>query len=62
MSPTERDYYRIRAEHERARAAEATSPVAGEIHEELACLYEKLVELEDQNPGLRVAKLERLSA
>lgn len=46
MSPDEREYYRQRALIERDLSATATS-VAAEIHLELACLYEKLVELED---------------
>ena len=47
MSPQEREYYRDRAASERARAAVASS-VAAEIHVELACLYERLVELDEQ--------------
>lgn len=54
MSPQEREYYRDRAAAERARSAEATSVVA-EIHLELACLYEKLVELDESpRPILRI--------
>jgi hypothetical protein len=45
MTPDEREYFRKRGLIERGRAATATS-VAAEIHLELACLYEKLVELE----------------
>ena len=50
MSPKELEYYRQRAvsERQRARAAKAE---AAEIHLELACLYEKLVELEEQKAG-----------
>lgn len=47
MSPTELEYYRERARSERHRAKLA-SGVANEIHEQLACLYEKLIELEEQ--------------
>ena len=47
MSPQEREYYRDRAAAERARAAVASS-VAAEIHIELACLYESLVELDEE--------------
>jgi hypothetical protein len=36
------------SERQRARAAKAE---AAEIHLELACLYEKLVELEEQEAG-----------
>ena len=46
MSPEELLYYRERALIERARAATASS-VAAEIHLELACLYERLVDLEE---------------
>ena len=55
MSPNEREYYRERALIERDRVSTATS-VAAPIHLELACLYEKLVELEDGHevPILRV--------
>ena len=45
MSPKEREYYLQRALVERERAATATS-IAAEIHLELACLYEKLAELD----------------
>ena len=46
MSPIEREYFRRRANEERACAAQATS-VAAQIHLELATLYEKLVTLEE---------------
>jgi hypothetical protein len=60
MSPNERKYYRERALIERDRASTATS-VAAPIHLELACLYEKLVELEDGHevPILRVVGSKR---
>lgn len=45
MSPTEREYYRRRALEERICAAQA-SCAAAKVHLELACLYEKLVDLE----------------
>lgn len=47
MTPKETEYYRERAAAERRRAADASS-VAAEIHLELACLYEKLIDLEQQ--------------
>ena len=55
MSPVEREYFRDRALIERGRAATASS-VAAEIHLELAILYEKLVELEeeDERPTLSI--------
>jgi hypothetical protein len=54
MSPHERDYYRQRGRAERLRAAEASDTLAAEIHEELACLYEKIVELDDEEPKVTV--------
>lgn len=62
MSPQERDYYRERAHAERLCAAEATSGVAAQIHQELACLYDKLVELDEQPPTLAVVTDERMTA
>jgi hypothetical protein len=53
MSPEEREHYRQRAMQERARAAEASS-VAMPIHLELARLYEKLVELDERPPRVRM--------
>lgn len=63
MSPDEREYYRDRALAERGRAATATS-VAAAIHLELACLYEKLVELEEghERPTLSIVASNRRSA
>ena len=46
MHPEELLYYRERAFIERQRAAESTNPHAIEIHQKLADLYERLVELE----------------
>ncbi|NUR44537.1 MAG: hypothetical protein HOP91_00040 [Sphingomonas sp.] len=61
MFPQEREYYRRRAAEERVCAAQA-SAVAAEIHLELACLYEKLVELEEtERPTLTVVD-DRLTA
>lgn len=60
MSPIERDYFRRRANEERACAAQATS-VAAEIHLELATLYEKLVTLEEADEAT-VDAPDRLSA
>jgi hypothetical protein len=51
MSPDEREYYRERASAERKQAATSTNPHAKEIHVKLACLYEKLVGLEEDSPG-----------
>lgn len=60
MSPTEREYFRERALIERGLASTASAAAAG-IHLELACLYEKLVELEDghEAPALRVVGSKR---
>lgn len=57
MSPDDREYYRKRALIERRRAANAAS-AAAEIHLKLACLYEKLVELEGdhERPNLRIVE------
>ena len=62
MSPKDRQYYRQRAHDERSRATDARDGLASEIHEELACLYEKLVELDERKPELRLVSSERLSA
>ena len=62
MSPQEREYYRGRAASERACAAVASSRAA-EIHLELACLYENLVELEEaEQPRLRIVDVMSASA
>ena len=61
MSPKEREYYRERALVERERAATATSVAAG-IHLELACIYERLVGVNDEKPTLSIFTPERLSA
>ncbi|HLO20015.1 MAG TPA: hypothetical protein VK192_05925 [Sphingomicrobium sp.] len=63
MSPDQREYFRDRALIERGRAATASS-VAAVIHLELACLYEKLVELEqdEERPTLSIVATGRRSA
>ena len=38
MSPRELSYYRERAKEERARAAEAASEHAADIHLQMACI------------------------
>ena len=54
MSPEELTYYRKRALIERERAIEATGGMV-DIHLELACLYDKLVELEKRpRPNLHI--------
>ena len=60
MTPEEREYFRERALIERGRATTATK-VAAAIHLELACLYEKLVELEDgrERPTLSIVGSKR---
>ena len=45
MSPDEIDYYSKRAAIERQRAVESTNPHVIEIHNKLAALYERLVDL-----------------
>ena len=61
MSLPDREYYRQRARVERELAAR-TSSVAAAIHLELACLYEKLVELEDSDRQTLTIVPDRLSA
>lgn len=60
MSPIEREYFRRRANEERACAAQASS-IAAEIHLELASLYEKLVRLEEEEDPT-ITEPDRLSA
>ena len=50
MSPDEREYYRNRAQTERLSSARASNPRVAEIHDDLATLYETLVELEEEHP------------
>jgi hypothetical protein len=58
MSPDELAYYRERAFIERHRASESTIRLAAEIHLKMACIYERLVELEDHYaPTLRVVEI-----
>ena len=44
------DYYRLRAQEERERAANADSPEAAEAHRDLAGHYEALVQRADMLP------------
>lgn len=63
MSPQEREYNRERAAVERSRAAQATSERAADIHHTLACLYEKLIEMDQsERPTLAIITPSRLSA
>lgn len=62
MRPHELTYYRHRAQVERAIADESIDPRIREIHEKLACLYERLCELEKERPTLSIVTSERLSA
>jgi hypothetical protein len=58
MSPDDLAYYRERAFFERLRASESTVRPAADIHLQLACFYEKLVELEENHvPVLRVVRI-----
>ena len=58
MSPDELAYYRERALIERRCASDATNTLAANIHVELACLYERLVELEELDaPTLRTVEI-----
>lgn len=59
MSPNDIAYYRQRAADERALAKAAPLPAIADIHLELACMYENIVEL-DQSPQARVHLVEVL--
>lgn len=55
MTADEIVYYRQRAATERQRAQEATHPSAAEIHEKMAVIYERLVDLDRlPNPKLHL--------
>ena len=54
MSSDDINYYRERARVERERASESSSEDIAEIHEELARLYEALVEHESLRPTLHI--------
>lgn len=53
MSADDTDYYRKRAEQERAAAAEAWRAEVAAIHLELAALYEALTEQPELRPVRR---------
>ena len=53
MSQDDAEYYRRRAATERARAKEAERADIAAIHEELARLYEALVDQEELRPQRR---------
>ena len=54
MSSEDISYYRERASVERDRAKSSSSADIAEIHEELARLYEALVEHESLRPTLHI--------
>jgi len=54
MSPEDINYYRERARAERERAKESSSADIAEIHEELARLYDALVEHESLRHTLHI--------
>ena len=57
VSPDEVQYYRERAEVEWQCASQSSNPHAREIHEKLAELYERLVELDEPaRHGLRMVR------
>ena len=63
MSPRDIEYYRQRAAKERTHADEAASSELAEIHLELACFYEKLIELDEEpRPLLTIGEIMRPSA
>lgn len=55
MSSEDINYYRERAQVERQRARESSNADIAEIHEELARLYDALVEHESLRPTLHIA-------
>ena len=55
MPPTDIEYYRQRATTEREAAKNSSRTGVAEIHEELARLYEALIEHESLRPKLRIA-------
>jgi hypothetical protein len=57
MSAADRDYFKRRAEEERARAEFASSPAAAEVHRALAAKYDSLVMNADDGPVVAVAEL-----
>jgi hypothetical protein len=58
MSPDELAYFRERAFIERRRASDSTIRLAADIHLKLACLYERIVELEEHHaPTFRVVNI-----
>lgn len=54
MSSDELAYYRNRILIERGLAAQSANPKVAKIHQKLAALYEKLIELEEQRPKLSI--------
>jgi hypothetical protein len=62
MSSRDTEYYRERAERERALARTSNRANVAAIHEELARQYEALVKQAELRPNLRIVASERLSA
>ena len=55
MSPVDQlEYYRMRAQVERKLAEEAGDTIAGQIHRELADLYEAAIERSQHRPTLGI--------
>jgi hypothetical protein len=54
MSPNELAYYRNRARIERDPAANSANPDVAKIHQKLAALYERLIDMEEQRPTLSI--------
>lgn len=54
MSVTDRDYFKQRAEEERARADSASSGAAAKVHLALAAKYDSLVKKADERPMLHI--------
>ena len=58
MSPHELLYYRVRAQGERHRSADARNEATAEIHMRLAMIYERLVDLE--MAGFTASKIDEI--
>ena len=62
MSIRDTEYFRQRAERERALARSSARANVAAIHEELARQYEALVDQAELRPNLRLAVSDRISA
>ena len=58
MSQSDIEYYRQRAKAERETAKQSNRADVAEIHEELARLYDALIEHEQLRPTMRIVSLD----